>query len=505
MWGSVTSSQNVGANVNVFGWTFASEKGAYSSVATSTKGDGTLVKTTGDESWSGTITMHGKYVVEDGHTITIAPGTVIKAKNGSGGPENAAAFVVAKGGKVMAEGTADDPIIFTADADPLDGTNLQTKGLWGGVVILGKAKAGTKGTGADIGTASIEGIPATEGLIYGGTDDADNSGVLKYVSIRYGGTALATDEEINGLTLGGVGSGTVLDNIEVIYNDDDGIEFFGGTVDASNLVVWAQKDDAIDVDQAYSGTITNALVIMDTGSDNVFEIDGSEGNDATGTDLQRAHTVTNVTAIGPGNNTKIDQYGHWKSNAKGTYSNIYYTNFKDGTVFEGFTNTNATNTGELSFANVEINTTQAAAAAFKVGVYDSNDSYTGSAAIEGYNLWGSVVSTQTTTVGSDNSGFGWTFYASLNTLPTSATLSIEDIVSDNTTNFSVFVYPNPASNIVNVSTNANVNNIDIYNVTGKKVKSSSEDSIDVSDLLNGIYIITINTDKGLETKRLIKN
>src|SRR5690606_37850971 len=125
----------------------------------------------------------------------------------------------------------------------------------------------------------IEGVPA--GLSYGeygGTDAADNSGSLKYVSIRYSGTTVATDSEIQGLTLAGVGNGTTIENIEIFSNKDDGIEFFGGTVNVKNVVVYGQEDDGLDIDQAYAGTIDNALVIQTEKSDSGLEIDGPEGN-----------------------------------------------------------------------------------------------------------------------------------------------------------------------------------------------------------------------------------
>lgn len=215
--------------------------------------------------------MAGKVVVEEGATLFIEAGTVIKARDGQG--STSTALIVAQGGKIVAEGTAQSPIIFTSIYD--NGTNLDEtdQGLWGGIVILGKAPIS-----ADAVPSLIEGIPANLGYgEYGGYDSLDNSGVCKYISIRHAGTLLGDGNELNGLTLGGVGSGTVIDNIEVVGNLDDGIEFFGGTVNASNLLVWAQGDDAFDIDQAYAGTISNFVNIEGADSDHALEIDGPEG------------------------------------------------------------------------------------------------------------------------------------------------------------------------------------------------------------------------------------
>ncbi|MCR9229188.1 MAG: hypothetical protein NXH90_17340, partial [Flavobacteriaceae bacterium] len=165
-----------------------------------------------DETWEAenVYILDGKVIVADGVTLTIEPGTIIKGEEGQ--ETLASALVVDQGGTLMAEGTPSAPIIFTSVLDgiePGETTGTLTTadtGLWGGVIVLGKAPISVNG---DIETAQIEGLPADEDYgQYGGTDAADNSGSLKYISIRHGGVAIATDNEINGLTLGGVGSGT---------------------------------------------------------------------------------------------------------------------------------------------------------------------------------------------------------------------------------------------------------------------------------------------------------
>ena len=193
---------------------------------------------TSNTTWTSNVIyqLNQKVVVQDGATLTIEPGTIIKGSSGTG--SLASALVIARGGKLMAEGTATQPIIFTSASDNIAlgqtmGTNLDQndRGLWGGLIVLGNAPCSFSG---DVGALQIEGIPAEdEWGLYGGTDPADNSGVIKYVSIRHGGALIGEGNEINGLTLGGVGTGTEIDNVEVVANVDDGIEFFGGTVNAS--------------------------------------------------------------------------------------------------------------------------------------------------------------------------------------------------------------------------------------------------------------------------------
>lgn len=262
---------------------------------------------TEDETWTAenVYILDGRVVVDDGITLTIEPGTIIKSEKGTGA--SASALIVDQGGKLIANGTAEKPIIFTSVLDNIEpgqtsGTNLTTAdiGLWGGVIVLGKAPISVSG---DVETDLIEGIPANEPYgQYGGTDADDNSGSLQYVSIRHGGITIGDDNEINGLTLGGVGAGTTIRNIEVIANLDDGIEWFGGTVNASDLLVWSQGDDALDVDQAYSGTISNAVVIQGSEPGSGLELDGPEGETTGAT---AAFTIEGVTIIGDGGDGMI--------------------------------------------------------------------------------------------------------------------------------------------------------------------------------------------------------
>jgi hypothetical protein len=206
--------------------------------------------------------------------------------------------LVARGGKLNANGTATAPIIFTSVADELDYTdmaagnfaspNLEStvNGLWGGVIILGKAPISASNDVGDVSEVQIEGIPTSDSNgLYGGNDVADNSGTIRYISIRHGGTNIGSGNEINGLTLGGVGNGTIIENVEVVGNQDDGIEWFGGSVNVSNAVVFNCGDDGIDTDQAWSGSLNNFVVIGAIGHS--FELDGPEGSASAG------HAISN--------------------------------------------------------------------------------------------------------------------------------------------------------------------------------------------------------------------
>lgn len=233
--------------------------------------------------------LEGRIAVLSGATLTIQPGVIVKGREGS--EANASALIIARGGKIMAEGTANSPIIFTSVSDQIlpgqiASPNLDPtlNGLWGGLLILGKAPIS-----ADAEAMQIEGIPPSDlNGLYGGTDPADNSGIVRYVSIRHGGTNIGEGNEINGLTLGGVGSGTIIENIEIVANQDDGIEWFGGTVNVKNVVVWNTGDDAIDTDQSWGGTLDNFIIVNP--GDECLELDGPEGI------MAAKHTLKNGTA-----------------------------------------------------------------------------------------------------------------------------------------------------------------------------------------------------------------
>ena len=345
--------------------------------------------------------LNNKVVVPDGVTLTIEAGTIIKGTSGTG--SLASALIIAQGGKIIAAGSASEQIVFTSTADNITvgesyGSNLDqnNRGLWGGLIVLGYAPSSFAG---DVDALQIEGIPAEDSWgLYGGNDPNDNSGILKYISIRHGGALIGEGNEINGLTLGGVGAGTEIDNIEVVGNVDDGIEFFGGTVDASNLLVWAQGDDAIDIDQAYSGTIDNVVVHLGDISDHAFEIDGPEGS------LNGSFTLQNASIFGNGI-TENGEYADYRSNAMGSTSGVFASGFPEGKDVELDNDGVATNynSGTLIFGPWDI--------VLPTGVSDVNSVFVNKASIVSVSGFGSTANAVISqgSNGADTSAFNWTF------------------------------------------------------------------------------------------------
>ena len=236
---------------------------------------------TEDSQWTAdkNYILNQQVTVLPGVTLTIEPGTVIKA-NAAEAPR-VSMLVVARGGKLMAQGTAEKPIIFTSINDNLDPANgvksalLNTDvGLWGGIIILGNAPVSLDNEEDQTFYIGLD--PANDNSYYGGENKEDNSGVIEYVSIRHGGVFMGTGSESNGLTLCGVGAKTTLNQIEIFANQDDGIEFFGGTANVSNLIVHASADDAIDIDEGYTGSISNFLIELVEDTDNAIEINGGQ-------------------------------------------------------------------------------------------------------------------------------------------------------------------------------------------------------------------------------------
>ena len=239
-----------------------------------------------------TYILKGLVYMTNNTTMTVEAGTTIK-----GDIITVGGLVVTRGSKVVAKGSVDKPIIFTSNsATPRSGD-------WAGIVLLGKAPTNSSFNGT-AGLGEIEGgiNDANGNGLYGGTDAADNSGVLSYVRIEYAGYAFLPDKEINSLTMGGVGNGTQIDHVQVTYAKDDAYEWFGGTVNCKYLIAYKTQDDDFDTDNGFSGKVQFGLVIRDSSIADISKSEAFESdNDANGSTLTPATAAvfSNITAIGP--------------------------------------------------------------------------------------------------------------------------------------------------------------------------------------------------------------
>ena len=261
-----------------------------------------------------TYKLTGKIQVNSGATLTIPAGTRIEGTGGT-----SAYIAVAQGGKINILGTAANPVVMTS------GLTTKNAGDWGGLVICGKAP---------INRGTVTAQSEVADLTYGGTVANDNSGVIQYLRIEYSGAAFNTEKEFNGVSFFGVGSGTVVENVEVYHGADDGFEFFGGTVNTSNLISIGNEDDQFDWTEGWNGTNTNWYGKLAFGKGNRgIEADNYEFNfDANPVSNP---TITNLTLIGAGSAADATAYPEnqalkLRRGTKGMFSNVVLKDFKTG-------------------------------------------------------------------------------------------------------------------------------------------------------------------------------
>lgn len=238
--------------------------------------------------------IRGIVYVVNGAKLTIEPGTII---HGEKGATSRGTLVITKGCQIIADATKDNPIVFTSDQ------SSPARGDWGGIVILGNAKTNSSYNGV-AGVGSVEGgVNNAEGLgLYGGTNDADNSGVLRYVRIEYAGYAYLPDNELNGLTLAGVGNATTVDYVEIFKANDDAIECFGGSVNLKHTIFISTLDDDFDTDNGWSGKVQWGIIMRDSAVADISKSESFESdNDANGSTLtpQTMGVYSNITVVGP--------------------------------------------------------------------------------------------------------------------------------------------------------------------------------------------------------------
>ena len=277
-------------------------------------------------------------IMTDGTTLTIPAGVVIKANPGAG-----VYIAIAQGARIIAEGTSSSPIVMTsAVATP-------SAGDWGGLIILGKAPINSVVGGEATSTSEIGGLP------YGGNETDDDSGIIKYVRVEYSGGAADASSENNGFSFYGVGNGTKVEYIQAFEGKDDGIEFFGGTVNASYISVIGAQDDSVDWTEGFSGTLNEVYIEHRVEHDKGIEADGFNtdiGNNANPVFWSKP-TVSNLTIVGRGSAT-ANEAVRLRAGTQGIFSNVVIQGFEEGFDLDGDAGASPTGQGVLD-GNLHVN------------------------------------------------------------------------------------------------------------------------------------------------------
>lgn len=271
----------------------------------------------------------GPVLMATGTTLTIPAGMTIKAE-----PVGVNAYIaIQQGAQINAVGTSTNPIVLTSNA------GSPSSGDWGGLVMCGRAPINSTADGSE-DTATSE----VGGLSYGGNTPTDNSGNLQYVRIEYAGGAVDGNAELNGLSVYGVGTGTTIDYVQVYEGSDDGFEFFGGTVNASHLVVVNAEDDSIDWTEGFIGTLTDVYVQHGTSHDKAFECDGYNTDFSNEGGYFSAPNVTNITVVGADDASEAIRL---RAGTQGIFTNVVLNDFDEGFDLDGDTGDNPTGQGVL--------------------------------------------------------------------------------------------------------------------------------------------------------------
>ncbi|MDZ4200287.1 MAG: hypothetical protein U1E27_13505, partial [Kiritimatiellia bacterium] len=343
----------------------------------------TAGEVTTDEHWTNdnVYELNGIIFVHEGATLTIDPGTLIRKRGATGAGGRPGALIVTRGAKIRALGTKEQPIVMTNLEDnhfvgpnPVPGTapwSTPNNGITetcGGLIVMGRTYiADTASTPNSGNTKQVEGIePFGDLSRYGGGDDDDDSGVIRHVSLRYGGWVIGDANEINGITLCAVGRGTTIEHVEVFQNKDDGIEFFGGTVNTKYMINWVNGDDGFDWDEGFRGkgqfwlNVQGPLLSENDKSDKGVEMDGATGGD--GSQPSSIGTVYNATMVGLGRTTGLKNAAlHFRDGTGGRYYNSMFLDFGGPiALIEGNPADSSHNSGKMTtydYAHVKPGTT----------------------------------------------------------------------------------------------------------------------------------------------------
>lgn len=297
--------------------------------------------------------------VRAGATLTIPAGTVCKSVAGS--------LAVSRGGKIYVNGTATAPVIMTSTNDTLTAWRVGCN-EWGNLTVMGKGlisaslASGNTATPTGLNVKQMEGLTAdgTNDVIYGGNDDNDDSGSIHYLSLRYGGKVIGLANELNGLSLGGIGRATDIDHVEIMNNVDDGIEIWGGTVNLKYVSIWNVGDDSMDIDQGWRGKAQFGLIVQGYSADaaqgsgwgdNCFEMDGAEDSDAQPVTTAAIYNFTTL-----GQPTQGDHGTAWRDGARIQFGNCIWMDLGEVLVKNDNVDGDGSHgygyNGTLSFTNV---------------------------------------------------------------------------------------------------------------------------------------------------------
>lgn len=493
---------------------------------------------TGNVTWdnSNVYLLNGFVYVRDGAELHIPAGTLIK-----GDLETQGTLIIERGGKIFATGTVNQPIVFTSNQP----VGERYYGDWGGVIVCGRASINVPenaGNGTANGEAVIEG---GVGSIYGGgatPNDDDNSGVIQYVRIEYGGIAYQPNSEINGLTLAGVGRGTTIDHVQVSYCGDDAYEFFGGTVNCSHLIAYRNWDDDYDTDFGYRGKVQFAISvrdreIADQSGSNGFESD-NDGQSTGNTPLTNG-IFSNVTIIGPMTsaidtviNANYRRALHLRRNTGTSVFNSVFTGYRKGLVIDGSTTVANATTGFLRYKNnvlcaMEQNL-EVVGGTFNIDSLFSAGANESIAEIPSLMLTSTDLASANVTplmgspilsgadfsdtylsdaffqpvafrgaIGTEDWTAGW---KSLTSDTNPYTAGITNSIEDNTTGQQILLYPNPSNNQLTIQKLNGNNKVEIFNAMGQMIwaNANSTDTLKVNctDWPQGIYSIRVTGDNG---------
>ena len=275
-------------------------------------------------------------IVPDGLTLTIEPGVVVKATTGSD-----VYVAIQQGGTIMAEGTSSNPIVFTSDSA------TPNPGDWGGLIVLGRAPLNSVVGGDATSTSEIGGLP------YGGSIADDDSGIIRYVRIEYSGGAADAASENNGFSFYAVGSGTTIDFIQAFEGADDGVEFFGGTVNASHISVVGAQDDSVDWTEGFTGTLTDVYIEHRQSHDKGIEGDGFNtdiGNNSNPV-FWSAPTINNITINGLGSSNGNEAI-RLRAGTRAIFNNVFIEGFEEGYDLDDEETGNGFSAGDTSVTDI---------------------------------------------------------------------------------------------------------------------------------------------------------